>query len=72
VCQVVRENYEWDNSCEGECYQMTIPKCGRGEDTAKSNVGTLKLNVRGFDWDMQLIYRGNNYMSVSNIYMKGM
>jgi hypothetical protein len=49
---------------------MTVPKCGRGEDTADPNVGTLKVNVRGCDWDMQLIYRGNNYMPVSNIYLK--
>jgi hypothetical protein len=51
---------------------MTVPKCGRGKDTAEPNVGTLKVNVRGCDWDMQLIYRGNNYMPVSNIYLKGL
>jgi hypothetical protein len=51
---------------------MTIPKCGRGEDTVEPNVGILKVNFRGFDWDMQLIYRGNNYMLVLNIYLKGL
>jgi hypothetical protein len=69
-CQFVKGNYEWDNSSGGECYRMTVPKCGRGDDTAESNVGILKINVRGCDWDMQLIYRGNNYMPVSNIYLK--
>jgi hypothetical protein len=51
---------------------MTILKCGRGEDTAEPNVGILKVNVIGFDWDMQLIYKGNNYMPMSNIYLKGL
>jgi hypothetical protein len=46
---------------------MTVPKCGRGEDTAELNVGIVKVNVRGCDGDMQLIYRGNNYMPVSII-----
>jgi hypothetical protein len=50
---------------------MTVPKCGRCDDATELNVGTLKVNVRGCDWDMQLIYRGNNYMQVSNIYLKG-
>ena len=49
---------------------MTIPKCGRGEYTAEPNVRTLKVNVRGCEWDMKLIYRGNNYMLVSKIYLK--
>ena len=49
---------------------MTEPKCGRSEDIAEPSVGTLKVNVRGFDWNIQLIYRGNNYMPVSNIYLK--
>jgi hypothetical protein len=51
---------------------MIVSKCGRGEDTAETNVGNLKVNVRGFEWDMKLIYRGNNYMLVSNIYLKGL
>jgi hypothetical protein len=51
---------------------MTVPKCGRGEDTAELNVGILKVNVRGCDWDKKLIYRGNNYMPMSNIYLKGL
>jgi hypothetical protein len=51
---------------------MIVPKCGGGEDTIEPNVGTLKVNVRGFEWNMKLIYRGNNYMPVSNIYLKGL
>jgi hypothetical protein len=51
---------------------VTVPKCGRGKGTAEPDVRTLKVNVRGCDWDMQLIYRGNNYMPVSNIYLKGL
>jgi hypothetical protein len=46
---------------------VTVPKCSRGEGTAELDVMTLKVNVRGCDWEMQLIYRGNNYMLVSNI-----
>jgi hypothetical protein len=41
---------------------LTVSKCGKGEDIAEPNVGFLKVNVKGFDWDMQLIYIGNNYM----------
>jgi hypothetical protein len=37
---------------------MTVPKYGRGKDTAELNVGTLKVNVRGCDWDMQLLTEG--------------
>jgi hypothetical protein len=54
---VAKGNYKWDNSCGGE-------------GTAEPNVRTVKVNVRGCDWEMQLIYRGNNYMPVSNIYLK--
>jgi hypothetical protein len=71
-CQVANGNYEWEKSCGGECYRVTVSKCGRGKGTAEPDVRTLKVNVRGYDWDMQLIFRGNNYMPVSNIYLKGL
>jgi hypothetical protein len=51
---------------------VKIPKCSRGKGTAKSDVRTLKVNVKGYDLDMQLIYRENNYMPVLNIYLKGL
>jgi hypothetical protein len=51
---------------------VTIPKCSRGKGTIEPDVRTLKVNARGYDWDMQLIYRGKNYMPVSNIYLKGL
>jgi heme/copper-type cytochrome/quinol oxidase subunit 2 len=51
---------------------VIVPKCGGGKGTAESDVRTLKVNVKGYDWDMKFIYRGNNYMSVSNIYLKGL
>jgi hypothetical protein len=25
-CQSAKGYYEWDNSCGGECYQVTVPK----------------------------------------------
>jgi hypothetical protein len=69
---VAKGNYEWDNSCGVECYRVTVPKCRRGKGTTELDVRTLKVNVRGYDWEMQLIYRGNNYMPVLNIYLKGL
>jgi hypothetical protein len=71
-CQSTEGNYEWDNSCEGVCYRETIPKCSIGDSIAELDVGTLKVNVGRCDWKMQLIFRGNNYMPVSSIYLKGM
>jgi hypothetical protein len=53
-CQVVKGDDEWDKSCGKESYQCTVPKCSRNEGTADLNVGTLKANVRGCHWDMQL------------------
>jgi hypothetical protein len=35
-------------------------------------VRILKENVGGCDWEMQLIFRGNDYMPVSIIYLKGL
>jgi hypothetical protein len=29
-------------------------------------------NVGGYDWEMQLIFRGNDYMPVLTIYLKGL
>ena len=46
-------------------------KCSGGDSTAKSGVRFLKENVGGCDWEMQLIFRGNDYMPVSIIYLKG-
>jgi hypothetical protein len=51
---------------------VTVPKSSIDEGTAEPNVRTVKVNVRGCDWEMQLIYRGNNYIPVSNIYFKGL
>jgi hypothetical protein len=51
---------------------VTVPKCSGGDSTVEPDVGTLKVNVRGCDWEMQLIFRGNDYMLVSNIYLKGL
>jgi hypothetical protein len=34
----------------GECYQVTIPNCSRGDGTAELDVRNLKVNVRGCDW----------------------
>jgi hypothetical protein len=51
---------------------VTTHKCARGEGTADPDVRTLKVNVIGCDWDMHMIYRGNNYNSMSNIYLKGL
>jgi len=50
---------------------VTTPKCSRGESTIDSYVRTLKVNIGGFDWEMQLILIGNDYIPVSNIYLKG-
>jgi hypothetical protein len=69
---MAKGSYEWDNSCGGECYQVTVPKCSRGDDTADVDVRTLKVDAGGCDWEMKLIFRGNNYMLVSNIYLKGL
>ena len=57
-CQVAKGNYEWDNSCGGEWYPLTVPKCGISKGTIEPDVGTLKENVRGCDWDMQLCTEG--------------
>jgi hypothetical protein len=46
---------------------VTVPKCVIGKGTTESGVRTIKVNVRGYDWEMQLIFGGNNYMPVSNI-----
>jgi hypothetical protein len=51
---------------------VTIPKCSRGKGTIEKDVRTLKVNVREYDLDMQLIYKGNNYIQVLNICLKGL
>jgi hypothetical protein len=56
---------------KNECYWVTVPKCSRREGTAEPDVRILKVNVRGCDWEMQLIHGGNNYMPVLKIYLKG-
>jgi hypothetical protein len=35
------------------------------------DVGTLEANIRGCDWEMQLIFIGNEYMPVAMLYLKG-
>ena len=51
---------------------MIVPKCNGGDSTIDPDVGTLKENVRGCDWEMQLIFKGNDYILVSIIYLKGL
>jgi hypothetical protein len=51
---------------------VTVPKCSGGDSTAEPDIGILKVNVGGCDWEMQLIFRGNDYMPVSIIYLKGL
>jgi hypothetical protein len=51
---------------------VTVPNCSGRESTIEPYVGTLKENDRGCDWEMQLIFRGNNYMPVSIIYLNGL
>jgi hypothetical protein len=29
---------------------VTVPKCNRGDSTIETDVGTLKVNVEGYDW----------------------
>jgi hypothetical protein len=49
---------------------VTVPKCSGGGSTVDSGVRILKENFRGCDWEMQLVFRGNDYMPVSTIYLK--
>jgi hypothetical protein len=49
-----------------------IPKCNKGDGTIEMDVRTLKVNVRGCYWEIKLIFRGNNYILVSNIYLNGL
>jgi hypothetical protein len=51
---------------------VTIPKCSRGDDTVYPDVRNLKVNVKWCDWEMQLIFIGDVYMPVPNIYLKGL
>jgi hypothetical protein len=51
---------------------VTVPKSSRGDSTVEPYVGNLKVNVRGCDWKIQLIFRGNVFISVSSIYLKGL
>jgi hypothetical protein len=37
----------------------------------RADGGTLEENIRGCDWEMQLIFRGNDYMPVVILYLKG-
>jgi hypothetical protein len=39
--------------------------------TTEPDGGTLEAKIGGRDWEMQLIFRGNDYMPVSMIYLKG-
>jgi hypothetical protein len=47
-------------------------KCSGGDSTADPDVRFLQENVKGCDWEMQLIFEGNDCMPVSNIYLKGL
>jgi hypothetical protein len=70
-CQSARGDYNWDNSCGRECYRLTVLKCSGGVSTADLDGGTLEENIGGCDWEMQLIFRGNEYMPVLMIYLEG-
>jgi len=70
-CQSVRGDYDGDNSCGREWYRLTVLKCNRGVSTAEPNGGTLEANIGGCDWEMQLIFIGNDYMPVIILYLKG-
>jgi hypothetical protein len=50
---------------------VTVLKCNGGVSTAEPDGGTLEENIRGCDWEMQLIFRGNDYMPVAILYLKG-
>jgi hypothetical protein len=50
---------------------VTVRKCSEGDSTAELDLGTLKEYIKGCDWEMQLIFRGNDYMSMPIIYLKG-
>jgi hypothetical protein len=57
----------WGRVLPGDSTQ----KCSRDDSTAEPDVRTLKVNVEVCDWEMQLIFRGNDCIPVSNIYLKG-
>ena len=71
-CQSAKGDYEWDNSCGEECYRVIVPKCSGSDNAAEPDVRILKANVEGCDWEMQLVFRGNDYMPVLIIYLKGL
>jgi hypothetical protein len=50
---------------------VTVLKCNRGVSTVELDEGTLEVNIGGCDWEMQLIFRGNDYMLVVILYLKG-
>jgi hypothetical protein len=50
---------------------VTVPNCSEDDSTAELDVRILTTNVRRCDWEMQLVFRGNDYMLVSIIYLKG-
>ena len=49
-----RGKYMWDNSWRGECYWLTILECDRGGGIAEQDMGVLKVNVEGDNWDMHM------------------
>jgi hypothetical protein len=70
--KVPRGNMNGTTHVGGECYWVTVPICDGGDGTGEPNVGTLKVNFGGSDWEMKLVFRGNDYMLVSIIYLTGL
>jgi hypothetical protein len=50
---------------------MTVLKCSGGVSIAEPDEGTLEVNIGGCNWEMQLIFRGNDCMLVAMLYLKG-
>jgi hypothetical protein len=50
---------------------VTVLKCSGGVSTAELDGWILEAKRRGCDWEMQLLSRGNDYMPVAILYLKG-
>jgi hypothetical protein len=53
-CQYAKGGIYVGQLMEVKCYPMTVPECNGGNGTARSGVGILRTNVKGYDWRMQL------------------
>jgi hypothetical protein len=50
---------------------VTVLKCSGGVSTAELDGRTLEANIEGCEWEMLLIFNGNDYMPVAILYLKG-